>query len=164
MPRYQVSGLPPQAGRGLSAFFPHFNRLAASGAQQYKDGVIGSPGTGGIPVTPQAIRLAAGDVTAVAAMGTASSAYAPWTIYPDLYYARPERNYRPGLLIQMYDPVRPQDTTMIPVPAVSLRQLYLRESAALAAGITPSGPRQVKWLPKLIRWAGGRQGNGEPVG
>lgn len=165
MPRYRTSGLPPAASRGTTAFLPHFNRLAASGAQQYKDGLTGHPGQPGVAISPQG-RLSP-DRTSLALKGRASSTDAPDMIWPGQYYARPERNYRPGLLIQMYDPVAPQDTTMIPVPAVSLRKHHLRHSAALAGGLAPGGTtgnQQVKLWPKLLRWPGGATGNGMPGG
>ena len=164
MPRYRVSGLPPAAQRGTSAFFPYFHRLAASGAQQYKDGVTGHPGQPGIPISGANAPVT--DRTSLALKGTASSSDAPWVIWPGKYWAMPERNYRPGLLVQTYDPVAPQDTTMIPVPATSLRQHYLRRSAALSGGIEPGGSsaRQVKLWPKLLRWPGRSVGNGMPSG
>lgn len=162
MPRYRVSGLPPAAGRGMSAFFPNFNRLAASGAQQYKDMLTGHPGLPGIGIA--SAGTPADTITAKALKGTASSSDAPWNIYPDQYWALPERNYRPGLQVQVYDPVAPQNTTMIPVPATSLRQRHLRHSAALAGGVQGSSTRQVKLWPKLIRWPGRSTGNGQASG
>lgn len=162
MGRYQVSGLPPVASRGLSAFFPNMTRSAGSGAQQYKDGLTGWPGTPAIGITPQGTVNP--DVTSLANKGTASSADAPWVICPGKYWALPERNYRPGLQIQMYDPVAPQNTTMIPVPAVSYRQYYQRHAAGLAAGIAPSSGRQVKWPPRLPKWPGGATGSGAGSG
>jgi hypothetical protein len=168
--RYRVTGLPANAQRGLSAFFPHLNRLAASGAQQYKDGVTGLPGTAAIPVTtefPQA-NWPVGQTYAYT--GTSTSSDAPNYIYPNQYYVRPERNYRPGLLIQMYDPTAPELTTMIPVPAVSYRQTYHRNAAALAMGLQgtgtdPKGRKQIKQpLSGLIHWPSRSTGNGLPTG
>lgn len=160
--KYRVSGLPRQAQVGITAFLPHFNRLAASGAQEYKDGVYGYPGTKGIPA-PTTNTTPQPDLGDLALYGVSASRYAPDMIWPNLYWARPERNYRPGLLIQMYDPTRPQDTTMIPVPAVSLRQLYLQRSAALSAGIQPggsSGKNLAQPISQLVSWAQRRTGGG----
>lgn len=162
MGRYSVSGLPPAASRGTSAFFPNMNRLAASGAQQYKDGITGHPGSPGVAIQSQG--LISPDKTAGALKGTADSSNAPWMFYPNKYWALPERNYRPGLQTQVYDPVSPQNTTIIPVPATSLRQHHLRRSAELAAGVSPGGTRQVKLWPKLISWRNRQTGNGTPSG
>lgn len=163
MPRYRVTGLPPAAQSGLSAFFPYFTRLAGSGAQEYKDGLTGRPGQPGTPITMQAGPVA--DLTAMAQKGTHSSQDAPWKIYPGMYFALPERNYRPGLLVQMYDPTAPELTTMIPVPAVSGRQHRIRKSAKESGGIAGSSRRQVPLIPRgLARWAGRSTGNGQAEG
>lgn len=167
MPRYQVTGLPPVTQRGVSAFLPHFNLMAASGAQKYKGEVTGWPGTVGIPTAP---AIPSPDLGDVALMGLSRSVDAPNLNYPNIYWTRPEPNYRPGLLIQMYDPVAPQLTTMIPVPAVSLRQAYIRRAATLAMGLTgtgtdPQGQRQIRQpLSGLKSWASRRVGNGLPRG
>lgn len=167
MPRYRVSGLPPTAGRGVSAFFPNLTRMAASGAQMYKGEVHGFPGTARIPISglPFAPQPDRGDI---ALMGLSRSSDAPPAFWPNLYYATPERNYRPGLLIQMYDPTAPELTTMIPVPAVSLRQTYQLHSARLSMGLTgtgtdPQGGRQIRQpVSGLVRWRRRRKGNGLP--
>lgn len=163
MPRYRVTGLPPKAAAGLSAFFPHYTRLAGSGAQQYKDGVTGRPGSPGISIQMQANPTP--DLTSLAFKGTASSSDAPWEFFPGQYFAMPERNYRPGLLVQVYDPTAPQNTTMIPVPAVSGRQHRLRKSAALAGGIKGSSRRQIPLIPRgLAPWRSRSTGNGQANG
>lgn len=166
MPRYKVTGLPAEASRGLSAFFPHLNRLAASGAQQYKDGVSGYPGTraiavSGIPFAPSP------DLGDIAQMGLSRAGDAPPAFWPNLYWALPERNYRPGLLVQMYDPTQPWLTTHVPVPALSYRQAYLAQSAALAQGIQPGGSSsgQIRQpLSMFVRWRDRLTGNGIPSG
>lgn len=163
LPRYRVTGLPPVTQHGLSAFLPHYNRLAGSGAQQYKDGVTGHPGSPGVPLARQCDP--APDITSLAFKGQSSGTDAPWEIYPNQYYALPERNYRPGLLIQMYDMTAPQNTTMIPVPAVSGRQHWLRHSAALAGGVRAGSRRQVPLIPRgLSGWKPRSSGNGLPGG
>jgi hypothetical protein len=164
MGRYQVTGLPSAARVGLSAFMPHMNRLAASGAQQYKDGVTGRPGTVGIPIAVQA-RGPAPDTTAIAQMGRSRSGDAPPEIYPNQYWVLPERNYRPGLLVQMQDPTAPWLTTMVPVPAVSLRQAYQARSALLSGGVQPGGQKANNQpVSNLIAWAQRVTGNGQASG
>lgn len=161
--RYQVTGLPPVTQKGLSAFLPHMNRLAGSGAQQYKDGVSGYPGTRSVPLTVQG-RVTGGNL-ALAQAGTARSSDAPETIWPNQYWALPERNYRPGLQVQVYNPVAPWLTTMVPVPAVSLRQQYLRRSAELSAGVSPGGTAATNQpVSQLLAWAQRVTGNGQPNG
>jgi len=167
-----VSGLPPVTGRGTSAFFPNFNRLAGSGAQQYKDGVSGYPGTRAIPVVQNGggPHPPSPDLGDLALAGTARASDAPNAIWPNQYYVLPERNYRPGLLIQMYDPTAPELTTMIPVPAVSYRQDYIRKAATLSMGITgtgtdPAGQKQIRQpVSNLIGWMRRAVGNGLPEG
>lgn len=164
MGRYQVTGLPPNAARGISAFMPHMNRMAASGAQEYKDGVHGYPGTRAIPIAMTVPPSP--DIGDAVLYGPTASRYAPNAIYPNLYWTLPERNYRPGLLVQMYDPTAPELTTHIPVPAVSLRQQYLRKQANEAMGIRPSGAAQIRQpVSQLISWGRRRMsGNGLPNG
>ena len=168
MPRYTTSGLPPVTQRGPTAFLPHFNRMAASGAQQYKDGVTGLPGTAAMPIGN--LGVPSPDIGDFALSGRSTTADAPGAIWPNLYYVLPERNYRPGLLIQMYDPTAPELTTMIPVPATSLRQTYIRKAATLSMGITgtgtdPAGQKQVRQpLSGVVRWARRQMGNGVPSG
>ena len=166
MPFYAVTGIPPGSASpdthgpaaGLSAFMPHLNRMAASGAQQYKfsSQVEGYPGTRRIDVYPQARVPSDMDSPATLALkGGASSTDAPEFFYPNIYWARPEREYYPGagMPVQIYDPVRPQDTTMLPVPAVSYRAYWLRQQAMLSYGVEPGGQRQViAWPRQLQRW------------
>lgn len=165
MPFYAVTGIPPGTSSpdiagpaaGLSAFMPHLNRLAASGAQQYKmsSGVEGYPGTKRIPVYPQARSPVTDTPVSLALKGTGSSADAPDEFYPNIYWLHPEREFYPGagMPIQVYEPTRPQDTTMLPVPAVSYRAYWLRQQANLAYGVGPGGQRQVvAWPRQLARW------------
>jgi hypothetical protein len=177
VPRYQVTGIPPQLAPGeslgLSAFFPHFTRLAASGAQSYKGGVTGRPGTAAIRMAPSRQGIPPSpDPGDMALMGTARSSDAPDAIWPNLYYDNPEvaaggagpggGRYWPGagMPVQMYDPVRPQDTTMIPVPAVDLRSLYQARSATLAGGINAQQESQLRQAINFVRWGRRRPGNG----
>jgi len=174
VPRYQVSGIPAQLADGealgLSAFMPHFNRLAASGAQAYKGGVTGRPGTAGIPVEPH-VMLPGGDgLNDLALVGVSRSGDAPSAFWPNLYYDNPAMvggdgdRYYPGAgcPVQIYNPVRPQDTTMIPVPATDLRGVYQAHAAKLAGGIQSGGAskRALNQKAAIVRWAQRRAGNG----
>ena len=168
MPRYTVSGLPAQLASGeslgLSAFLPHFNRLAASGAQAYKGQVTGVPGTRAIPMEPNRM-LPPGDLNDISQMGGARSSDAPNAFWPNLYYDNPAAQgpdscrFYPGagMPIQIYDPTRPQDTTMIPVPATDLRAAYQKHSARIqnAAGQAGDNSDQgaLKQRTAFARWA-----------
>jgi len=173
MPRYTVSGIPPHLANGsalgLSAFLPHYNRLAASGAQAYKGQVTGRPGTLAIPVHPINTSVPSPDIGDIALMGLSRSSDAPDAFWPNLYYVTPAANYWPGagMPVQMYDPVRPQDTTMIPVPATDLRGVYQARSATLAGGVAGQQSRFGKALNQpasmMVRWRQRRRGNG-PAG
>ena len=161
MPRYQTSGIPPQVAEvGLSAFMPHFTRLAASGAMTYKGRVTGRPGTAAIPMT-RGDTVPAPDLGDLAQMGTSRSSDAPDAIYPNKYYAQPD-GYWPGagMPVQVYNPVRPQDTTMIPVPATDLRGLYQARAANLAGGIDARRRKALKQASAFARWPRRRSGNG----
>jgi len=153
MPRYRVTGLPPAAANGATAFTPHFNRLAGSGAMEYKAQVEGQPGTEGRAVD-MVQRAPAGTPTAIATMGTARSSDAPDMFYPNQYYAYPEPGYWPGagMPVQMYNPVRPQDTTMIPVPA---NRIFYRSQQGLDGAVIQEagGPGAIKQAFALMRWA-----------
>jgi hypothetical protein len=171
MPRYTTTGIPPHlaagAALGLSAFMPHYNRLAASGAMSYKGGVYGSPGTRQIPVTGADDTVPGGDsVVALAMYGARATRLQPPAIWPNLYYDQPNKAGIPGdrfwpgagMPVQMYDTVRPQDTTMIPVPATDLRGVYLGRSAT-SGGIDNQRNRALKQAFNFIRWPIRRSGN-----
>jgi hypothetical protein len=174
MPRYTTTGIPQHlaAGQnlGLSAFMPHFNRLAASGAQAYKGGVTGRPGTAGIAVDPMQQNVPSPDLGDIAQMGLSRSSDAPDMFWPNQYYDQPtivggkdgnDRFYPgAGMPIQVYDPVRPQDTTMVPVPATDLRSVYQAHSAKLAGGISSQRNKALKQPATFVRWARRQVGNG----
>jgi len=147
----------------MSAFLPHFNRMAASGAQQYKGQVNGHPGTKAIPRHP--VRDGAVPEPGFhdsSLMGLSRSGDAPAAFWPNLYWVTPEPEYYPGagMPVQVYDPVRPQDTTMIPVPATDLRSLYQARSATLAGGIDNSRSPALHQATQFVRWPWRRSGNG----
>lgn len=149
--RYSIPGVPPDAARGITAFAPHFNRPAASGAQSYKYDVTGLPGTRGIHVDARARNLE-GHYTAQAQSGTARSSDAPDAIYPNQYYQRVAVE-SPGGLVRtprVYDPQRPGRTTLLPLPAEDGRAAYLAGSAALAnPAAATRRPGQVPWFPRF---------------
>ena len=157
-----TTGIPPaQAALGLSAFMPHYNRLAASGAMAYKGQVTGHPGTAGIPADTRDTSPSPdpGDIVLI---GRSRSSDAPDMIYPNQYWVTPAANYWPGagMPVQMYNPTRPQDTTMIPVPATDLRSVYQARSAKLSGGIASQRQRALKQPATFIRWAQRKTGNG----
>jgi hypothetical protein len=161
VPRYYVTGLPPAAAAGHSAFVPHFNRLAASGAQRYKGQVSGQPGTMGIPIATQGHTADDTGAVAIALKGRAATSDAPAMIYPNQYFAYPEPEFWPGAgrPVQVYDPVRPQDTTMIPVPAV---RIDYRGNQALQAAYREQagGQGALHAVRALVRWPQRRPGQG----
>lgn len=161
MPFYAVTGIPPGTASpdthgpaaGLSAFLPNLTRMAASGAQTYKS-LTGGPAQRQV-ITNMSATAPSPDVGDIAQMGWARSTDSPDETWKDLYVAHPEPEFYPGagMPIQISDPVRPQDTTMLPVPAVSYRALWLRQQANLAYGVQPAGQRQVvAWPRQLQRW------------
>lgn len=111
--RYEVPGWPSQLP-GHSALTPNLVRLAGSGAQQYKDGVTGQPGTQAIPVDPTVKDTSA---AGQAQMGLSRASDAPRAFYPNLYYARPQRAFWPGAGM----PVSVTSDNLMPVPAVDPR-------------------------------------------
>jgi hypothetical protein len=153
-PRYMTSGLPPEAANGHTAFMPHFNRLAASGAMAYKSLRPGS-GPAAYHYAPTRDTVPSPDLGDMAQYGTGASRYAPDGFWPNDYDAIPHPEFYPGagMPIQVYNPTRPQDTTMIPVPAVSLRAVLQANAANLAYGVNPGGQRVIRAIPRqLQRW------------
>jgi len=162
MPRYTVSGIPPvMAQLGMSAFMPHFNRLAGSGAQAYKGAVTGRPGTAAVPIG--GIGPPSPDVGDLILDGPHSSRMQPDAIWPNQYWVGTDPvNDRGGgtAQVQIYDTTRPQDTTMIPVPAVNLQGVYQAHSAKLAGGIDNQRMAALKQATNFLRWPRRKSGNG----
>jgi hypothetical protein len=160
MPRYRTTGLPPAAANGATAFAPHFNRLAGSGAQEYKAQVEGQPGTRGVRI--DGVGAPSPDLGDLVMAGPARSSDAPGTIWPNSYFTCPEPSYWPGggMPIQMYDPVRPQDTTMIPVPAGNIA--YSRASQNMDAAVVQEagGQGAIRQAFSMMRWPGRQAGQG----
>ena len=156
MTRYEVSGLPPEAADGITAFTPGLTPYAGSGRQSYKYGLTGGPALGH-QISTVSTAPGNGEILRLAYAGTSTSAMSPDSFWPDHYQVTGNRAELPGagMPIQRYNPVRPQDTTMIPVPATSLRTLLLRYSAALAQGVSPGGQRDISaWARGLKQWRG----------
>ena len=149
--RYSVPGVPPDPAKGITAFAPHFNRLAASGAQDYKYAAVGYPGTRAIPQTARQDTQISPDYGDLAQAGTARSSDAPDAIWPNQYYQRYAVE-RPGGIepaIQMYSPQYPGLTTLLPVPAEDGRAAYLAGSAALANAAILNRAREVPVFARL---------------
>ena len=138
--RYTVPGWPTSL-LGHSAVTPHMNRLAGSGAQQYKDGVTGQPGTQPIPVQGPGVEQGK---SGQAQMGLSRTSDAPGMFLPNLYYARPERDFWPGAGM----PVSVRSDNLMPVPAVDPRGIPAR----LAAPIVKRGSRQVRQPASTPVW------------
>jgi hypothetical protein len=180
MPRYEVTGIPPQLAAGsqlgLSAFLPHYNRLAASGAQSYKGGVSGYPGTQRIPLQAVQNSVPSPDLGDIAQMGLSRSSDSPDAFWPNLYYDNPvavggkngNDRFWPGagMPVQIVRPCRPQDTTMIPVPATDLRSVYQSRAALLAGGVAGEQSRfqALKQATAFVKWRQRRTGNGPGTG
>jgi hypothetical protein len=140
--RYTVPGWPSSVP-GHSAVTPHLNRLAGSGAEQYKDGVSGQPGTQVIPVDTAGTRPQGG-VTAQAMMGLSRSTDSPDSFRPNLYFARPQRAFWPGAGM----PIAVQSDNLMPVPATDPRGVPAR----LSRPIVQRGQSQIKSRPTVTSW------------
>jgi hypothetical protein len=138
--RYTVPGWPSTV-LGHSAVTPHLNRMAGSGAQQYKDGVTGQPGTQRIPVAPV---IPSPDIGDAANMGLSRSGDAPNWFLPNLYYARPQRAFWPGAGM----PVSVRSDNLMPVPATDPRGIPAR----LSMPIVQRGQAQIKQRPPVTVW------------
>lgn len=139
--RYTVPGWPTSL-LGHSSVTPHMNRLAGSGAQQYKDGVTGQPGTQPIPSPGAGLENSR---TAQAQMGRHRSSDGPGYILPNLYFARPEQEFWPGA----GQPIRVRSDNLMPVPATDPRGIPAR----MAAPIVQRGSRQIRQPAVSPVWA-----------
>ena len=145
MPKFTVTGVPQ--GFQLSAILPHFDRLAGSGAVQYKQAVSGSPGTRSIPA-PTQNTVPSPDLGDIAQMGTARSSDAPQSWNPQLYY-QTALTERPGA----GKPIRVYSDNLMPVPAVDGR---LRgRSAVLARPVQQRGRMQIPQPRVIPSWGPG---------
>jgi hypothetical protein len=142
--KFVLGGLPQ--GAQVSAFMPHFNRLAGA-AQMFKGAVDGQPGTQGIPV-PTVNTVPAGGVVGQALMGTARSTDAPDFIYPGQYY---ERSLDGDGTMGPVTPVRIYSDNLMPVPAQDPRG----RPARLAKRVRNAGQFQVGQPRAMPTWGGG---------
>jgi hypothetical protein len=139
---FTVPGWPAKV-QGHSAATPGLTRAAGSGAQQYKDGLTGQPGTLGIPVQPVVPSPDPGDL---AQAGISRSSDARNVFYPNQYWARPQRGFWPGA----GQPVAVTSANMMPVPAVDPRGTASR----LSFPIVQRGQKQIPAIPVAApRWS-----------
>lgn len=150
--RYAVPGVPPDPAKGITAFAPHWNRHAASGAQDYKYAVRGYPGTRAIPQSARSDTQISPDYGDLSAAGSARSSDAPDAIWPNQYYQdrieEPPGQNDPAMP-QIYQPQFPGLTTLLPVPAEDPRGAYLAQSAVLTRQAILNRAGQVPVFPRL---------------
>jgi hypothetical protein len=147
---FTLPGWPGQV-QGHSAAVPHLNRAAGSGAQQYKDGVTGQPGTMAVQTKALSSATVPGGgaetpAPAGAMMGLGRSIDAPEAFYPNLYFARPQAQFWPGAGM----PVSVRSDSLMPVPAADPRGV----PAPLQVAIQPwaRGQSQIAAIPVLASW------------
>jgi hypothetical protein len=140
--KYVVPGVP--AGARASAFMPHWNKYAASGAQQYKAAVDGNPGTLAVPAPTSNTQISP-DPGDKAQMGTARSSDAPDVWYPTKYF---EQSLDGNGTMGPVTPVRIYTDNLLPVPAVDPRGV----SARLSRPVNQRGQRQVTMPRALPTW------------
>jgi hypothetical protein len=109
--KYVLPGVPQ--GAQLSAFMPHWNRYAASGAVAYKADVVGNPGTLAISA-PTRDTVPSPDVGDQVLTGTARSTDAPQFWWPQIWYSR---TLDGGGTLGPVTPVRIYSDNLMPVPA-----------------------------------------------
>ena len=140
--KFIVSGVP--RGAQPSAFTPHWNRAAASGAVRYKAGVSGQPGTMAIPA-PTRDTVPSPDLGDIAQMGTARSSDAPDFWWPSKYY---ERNLNGNGTMGPVTPVRIYSDNLMPVPAQDPRG----RPARLSRRPSDRGQTQIRMPRALPQW------------
>lgn len=152
--RYSVPGIPPEESAGLSAFMPHANRYAASGAQTYKYAVRGYPGTRGIPAPTINTQMSA-DRGDLAQTGFARSSDAPDMWWPQDY----DQTFiaeapGAGMPILRIDPVNPGPRSLLPVAAVDVTDIARgRQAMSPPTGVVQR-VRQLPWFPRLYQAPG----------
>jgi hypothetical protein len=143
--KYYVPGLP--AGAAASAFLPHWDRYAASGAVQFKATVVGHPGTLAIPA-PTGDTAPQGNLGDLALAGTSRSVNSPDVWYPSKYY---DSSLNGGGAMGPVTPVRIYSDNLMPVPARDPRG----KPARLSKPINQRGQRQIG-MPRVIpKWGRG---------
>lgn len=141
---YVVPGWPSRV-YGHSAVTPNLARAAGGGSMQYKDGVSGHPGTKQVPVGSN--TTPSPDAGDKATMGLSRWQDAPPFILPNLYYARPQRQFWPG----GGQPVSVMSDNLMPVPATDPRGIPAR----LAFPVNQRGARNLAQPARVVTWPGG---------
>lgn len=143
MEAYTVPGWPNLVA-GHAAAMPHLNRVAGGGSQQFKDGVTGQPGTQPIPAAGPGVHES---VQGIAVMGLSRTSDAPRSWLPNLYWARPQRQFWPGAGM----PVSVRSDNLMPVPATDPRGIPAR----LAFPVPQRGPRNLAERIRVVSWPSG---------
>lgn len=149
--RYTVPGVPQGPAAGLSAFLPHANKYAASGAQSYKYGVKDGPAT--YHHAPTRDTRPSPDMGDRALSGYSQSSDCPDGWWIDDYNVHGPEYERPGagMPIQFYSPTQPGLTTVLPIPAGNPAPGLRRDSATLARRTILNRVRQLPWFPRLYK-------------
>ena len=134
--------------QGHAAAVPHLNRMAGSGAYQYKDGVTGQPGTQAIPVDTRG-TVPSPDIGDVALMGLSRSSDARDVFYPNLYWAYPQRAYWPGAGM----PISYRSDNLMPVPANDPRGIPFAAQQPINNGRRQGGQVQIQAKLPVPFWA-----------
>ena len=149
--RYQVPGVPPGPGKGLTAFTPAFVRFAASGAQRYKYALTSTLGRTAVPA-PVTDTTPSPDVGDLAQAGQYRSSDAPPAWWPQESYQRVIAELPgAGMPVAYYSPQFPGRTTLLPVPAEDYRAQYQRDSARLARRTVLNRIAQLPWFPRVYK-------------
>lgn len=135
---YTLPGWPSWV-RGHSAAMPALVRPFGS-ATQYKDGTSGYPGTRPVPVSGPGVQTG---IIAYAYGGYSFTSYCPGH-WPNLYWARPQRDYKPGAGM----PVSVFSDNLMPVPATDPRGI----NAPLQVPIRIRGLQQIQQPASLTMW------------
>lgn len=161
--RYAVPGVEPGPAKGITAFTPHANKYAASGAQDYKYRLVSTLGRYGIPAPTRSTQMWP-DVGDLAQTGYARSSDAPDAWWPQKsYQAIIDEPPGAGMPIAYYSPQFPGRTTLLPVPAEDYRARYQRDSARLARRALLNRVKQLPWWPRVYR-AASSDGAGNAAG
>lgn len=148
--RYQVPGVPKGPGQGITAFMPHFNRFAASSAQQYKYGLMGGP------AWPHPVDMRdwppSPDLGDLAQAGYARSSDAPDGYWRDDYDFVAPRAERPGAGMPILIPDLCDTTGMrslIPMPSGPTDVIARTQSARLSRPGLLNRVKQAPWFPRV---------------
>lgn len=142
--KFVLPGVP--AGAQPSAFMPHFNRLAASGAQQYKGAVTGQPGTQRI-AAPTIDTVPAPDIGDLAQAGVSRSVDAPQAWYPQKWF---ERSLDGDGSLGPVVPVMLWSSNLMPVPAADPRGKPARLQRPRRSGRGQASVGQPRTLPQWV--------------